>query len=386
MTTHANTTAGLDRASLIAAIATVSIVGIGLSLTIPLLSVRLEQANAPAWFNGLNTAVAGLATLVGAPIAPRLAQRVGVWPLLMLALGVGLVALLAFAATDDPLVWLALRLPFGLSLTTLFVIGEYWVVAAAPPARRGLVMGVYATVLSLGFAIGPALLMAVGTAGVLPFAAGAALFAIAGAPVALARGRTPELDRAAHTPVLGFLTAVPVATLAALVFGAIETGGMGLLPVYAIRAGFGADAGPLLVTLIALGNMALQLPVGYFADKLDKPKFLIALALCGLVGALVMPIAAQYGLVALGLVLMVWGGLTSGLYTVGLAHLGASYHGAQLASANAAYIMYYSLGMMSGPPALGAALDLGDANGLFYGLAILCGLYLAIVTLLRARS
>ena len=71
--------ARLDRASLVAAISTVSIVGIGLSLTIPLLSMRLEQAQVPAWFNGVNTAVAGLATLVGAPFVPRVAQRVGVW-------------------------------------------------------------------------------------------------------------------------------------------------------------------------------------------------------------------------------------------------------------------------------------------------------------------
>ena len=148
--------ARLDRASLVAAISTVSIVGIGLSLTIPLLSMRLEQAQVPAWFNGVNTAVAGLATLVGAPFVPRVAQRVGVWRLLVAALVVGVATLFAFAMTDRPALWLALRLPFGFALTTLFVIGEYWVVAAAPPARRGFVMGVYSTVLSLGFAIGPA--------------------------------------------------------------------------------------------------------------------------------------------------------------------------------------------------------------------------------------
>lgn len=375
-----------DLGSLVAAIATVSIVGIGLSLTIPLLSVRLEQANAPAWFNGLNTAVAGLATLAGAPLVPAVAQRIGVWRLVIAALAAAILSLLAFAATSQPLVWLALRLPLGFALTTLFVIGEYWVIAAAPPARRGLVMGVYATVLSLGFAIGPGLLIMVGTAGLAPFLAGAALFMVASLPVLLARGKTPELERSHRTPVLGFLTAAPIATMAALVFGAIETGGMGLLPVYAIRGGFGADAGPILVTLVAIGNMLLQLPIGYLADKVDRPRFLIVLALCGLFGALLMPFAASFGLVGLGIVLVIWGGLVSGLYTVGLAHLGARYHGAELASANAAFIMFYSLGMLAGPPGLGVALDLWSANGLFYGLAILCGLYLAIATLLRARS
>jgi MFS family permease len=375
----------LDRASLTAAIATVSIVGIGLSLTIPLLSVRLEQAQAPAWFNGLNTAVAGLATLIGAPFVPRIAQRVGVWTLLVVALAGAILSLLAFALTDRPMLWLALRLPLGFALTTLFVIGEYWVVAAAPPQRRGLVMGVYSTVLSLGFAIGPALLLLVGTRGPAPILLGAALFCLAGLPVMLARGRTPELEPSAPVPVLGFLVAAPVATLAALVFGAIETGGMGLFPVYAIRAGFGAEAGPLLVTLIAIGNMIFQIPIGHFADSVNRPRFLMALAAFGLAGALAMPAVAAYGLAPLGALLVVWGGLVSGLYTVGLAHLGASFTGARLASANAAFVMFYSLGMLIGPPGLGYALDLWRPNGLFYGLAALFAVYLAVVAR-RARS
>ena len=376
----------LDRASLTAAIATVSIVGIGLSLTIPLLSVRLEQAQAPAWFNGLNTAVAGLATLVGAPFAPRVAQRLGVWTLLIAALAGAILSLLAFAATDRPMLWLALRLPLGLALTTLFVIGEYWVVAAAPPARRGLVMGVYSTVLSLGFAIGPALLMLVGTQGAAPILAGAALFALAGLPVALARGKTPELEPSAPAPpVLRFLAAAPIATLAALVFGAVETGGMGLFPVYAIRAGFGAETGPLLVALVAVGNMIFQIPIGHLADRTDRPRFLLILAGLGLAGALALPFAARFGLAPLGALLVVWSGLVSGLYTVGLAHLGARFTGTELASANAAFVMFYSMGMLAGPPGLGLALDVWPPDGLFHGLAALFALYLA-ATARRARS
>jgi MFS family permease len=377
--------ARLDRASLVAAISTVSIVGIGLSLTIPLLSMRLEQAQVPAWFNGVNTAVAGLATLVGAPFVPRVAQRVGVWRLLVAALGVGILTLLAFAATDKPALWLALRLPFGFALTTLFVIGEYWVVAAAPPARRGFIMGIYATVLSLGFAIGPALLMTIGAQGIAPFMAGAILFAVAGLPVALARGRTPELEPSAAAPVLRFLGAAPVATLAALAFGAVETGGMGLFPVYALRAGFGEAAGPLLVTLVAVGNMIFQIPLGWAADRFDKPRFLVALAAFGLVGASIMPVAAHFGLWTLGAVLLIWGGVVSGMYTVGLAHLGARFTGAELASANAAFIMFYALGMLAGPPALGSALDVWSPNGLFFGLAALFAAYLGAIAL-RGRS
>ena len=54
--------------------------------------------------------------------------------------------------------------------------------------------------------------------------------------------------------------------------------------------------------------------------------------------------------------LFIWGGATAGLYTVGLAHLAGRYRGSALASANAAFIFCYALGMLIGPGAVGEAM------------------------------
>ena len=53
----------------------------------------------------------------------------------------------------------------------------------------------------------------------------------------------------------------------------------------------------------------------------------------------------------------VWGGGIGSLYAVGLAHLGSRYSGPDLASANAAFIMLYALGMLGGPPIAGFGMD-----------------------------
>jgi len=52
--------------------------GIGLSLVIPLLALRLEAAGFPGHTNGLHIAVTGLATLIGAPLTPWLARHLGI--------------------------------------------------------------------------------------------------------------------------------------------------------------------------------------------------------------------------------------------------------------------------------------------------------------------
>jgi MFS family permease len=71
-----------------------------------------------------------------------------------------------------------------------------------------------------------------------------------------------------------------------------------------------------------------------------------------------------------------WGGVGGSLYAVGLAHLGSRYSGADLASANAAFVMLYALGMLLGPPIVGLGMDLISPNGLFFAIAVLLAPYL----------
>lgn len=368
-----------------AAIFTIALVGTGLSLTLPLLSLRMEAGGMSGGFIGFNTAVGGLATVLGAPFVPGLARRFGVRPVLLFAVGLGAIVLVSFHFVPDFRAWFVLRFLFGVSLTILFVLSEYWINAAAPPERRGLVMGIYATVLSLGFAAGPAILAAVGTQGLAPFAAGALLYLLAAAPVAAAGAETPAIEDETTKGVLGFLRAAPAATLAGFIYGAVETGAFGLLPVYGRRLGFDEQAAAALITVVALGNVVFQIPIGLIADRVDRRLVLFACALVGTGGALLLP-GLEASPRALHAVLFVWGGIVAGLYTVGLAMLGARYTGAELATANATFVILYSLGMIAGPPAIGLGMDVVDPHGFAYALAAMFGFYCIVAGARAAKS
>jgi cyanate permease len=71
--------------TLVAAIATITIVGIGLTLTIPLLSLKMSAAGYSAGFIGLNSAVGGLTSGFCAPLVPVAARRIGMRRLLLCA-------------------------------------------------------------------------------------------------------------------------------------------------------------------------------------------------------------------------------------------------------------------------------------------------------------
>ncbi len=368
--------------SLTAAISCVSIVGIGLSLVIPLLALRLEAAGFPAHVNGLHIAVSGLATLIGAPLTPVLARLFGVRPLLLLAIALAVATLLGFAFCGDYRVWLGLRALFGLSLTIIFVVSEFWISAAAPPARRGAVLGLYATFLAAGFALGPALLSVTGAKGLLPFVVAAALVAAAAVPVVMTGAEAAtKIGGPGWPDPRTIFSAAPLALAAGLLYGAFETGLNGLLPVFGLRAGFPPAWATFQLTLVALGNVVFPVPLGMLADRTRKSRLLVLFALFGFAGALALP-AFVADRAAYGAGLFVWGGVVGGIYTVGLAQLADKFQGARLASANAAYIMMYSLGMMAGPPMLGVGLDLAPPRGLFDALAVLFMAFLGLAAAL----
>ncbi|GAB1582292.1 MFS transporter [Phyllobacterium phragmitis] len=364
--------------SLAAAIATISAVGMAIGLGIPLLSVLLESRGYSASLIGANTAVAGLASIAAAPLSAPIAARFGVVRSILAMLLLGGFAFLGFHFFQALWAWFLLRVVLHFALTALFVLSEYWINASAPPEKRGLVLGIYATTLSLGFALGPWIFAQIGSTGMLPFGIGFAIIMLAAVPVLLAWKDSPDFEDGEHVPFVPYIFAVPTATAAVFVFGAVETGGFALFPVFGARIGYSESEAALLLTMIGLGNVLLQIPLGIISDRIrDRRNLLLACAAIGLAGMVLLPfIIGNWYLVA-GL-LFLWGGVVAGLYTVGLAHLGSQLTGRELASANAAFVFCYAVGTLAGPQAVGIGLDAMGPKGFAVVLGIFFALYMLI--------
>lgn len=377
---HGDAPEGVRWLSLAAAIASISAVGVAIGLGVPLLSIILEQRGHSATAIGFNTAVAGIASIAAAPLAIPIAVRLGVAATMLMAIVVGALSFTGFYLADQYWMWLPLRAAMHAGITVLFILSEFWISASAPPRHRGLVLGLYATVLSLGFALGPWLFSRIGSDGFAPFGVGMAITALAAVPVIAARRQSPDVS-GHSTGASGFwryIFLVPTATAAVLVFGAVETGGFALFPVYGARLGYSESDAALLLTAIGLGNVLLQIPLGMLSDRVrDRRTMLAACALVGLAGMIALPwIAEDWHLAAA--VLFVWGGVVAGLYTVGLAHLGSRLSGRELASANAAFVFCYGFGMILGPQAIGTGMDLVGPHGFAWSLGAFFAAYLVL--------
>ncbi len=294
----------------------------------------------------------------------------------------GALAFVGFYLAPSFWMWFPLRVVLNGAMTFLFILSEFWITASAPPKRRGFVLGVYATVLSLGFAFGPWLFGRLGSSGFLPFGVTFAIIVLASLPVLAAWRESPDIG--SHTQAGGrglfaYVFLVPTATLAVFVFGSVETGGFALFPVYGSRLGYSEAEAALLLTMIGLGNVVLQIPLGMISDRIADRRWMLALcALVGLAGTLALPFVAGNWPVTAA-ILFVWGGVVAGLYTIGLAHLGSRLSGRDLASANAAFVFCYGFGMLAGPQLIGIGMDTAGPQGFAYVLAVFFAAYLMLV-------
>ncbi|MDM9629434.1 MFS transporter [Rhizobium sp. S152] len=361
--------------SLVAAVSAISAVGIAIGLGLPLLSIILEKRGIPSTLIGLNTAMAGIAAMVAAPITTKLAHAYGVAQTMMWAVLVSAVSAIGFYYAMDFWMWFPLRFAFHGATTTLFILSEFWINAASPPSKRGFVLGIYATVLSLGFAAGPLLFSILGSDGILPFAVGACAILVAAIPIFIARYESPVLEEKPELHFMRYVFLVPSATAAVFIFGAVEAGGLALFPIYAVRASFTESQAALLLTVMGIGNMIFQIPVGLLSDRIkDKRVLLAGMAFMGLIGSLMLPFLVHSWVLMAG-VLLFWGGCVAGLYTVGLSHLGSRLTGSDLAAANAAFVFCYAVGTVAGPQVIGAAIDVAGNNGFAWAIAAFFGVY-----------
>ncbi|MBW3098910.1 MFS transporter [Pseudohoeflea coraliihabitans] len=364
--------------ALIAAVASISAVGLAMGLGLPLLSIILEKRGISSTMIGLNTAMAGVAAMAAAPLTTACAKRLSVVTTMILAIIAAAVSALGFYFAEAFWMWFPLRIVFHGAVTMLFILSEFWINTAAPPHRRGFVLGIYAATLSLGFAGGPLIFSLLGSDGIAPFAVGAAVILLAAIPILWARAENPVIETRPNHSFMRYIFLVPTATAAVFVFGAVESGGLALFPIYANRTGFSESQGAILLSMIGLGNVIFQVPMGMLADRTGNRRALLSIvAVIGLVGSLALPWLIGNWLLAGG-ILLLWGGCVAGLYTIGLAHLGERLHGADLAAANAAFVFCYALGTLVGPQTIGVAIDVAGSHGFAWALAFFFGLYVLL--------
>jgi MFS family permease len=357
------------RLSLLALNACVLGVGIAFGALVPLITLNLVHRGIDATLIGLNAAMFPLAVLLTGPLLPRLIHRLGSVRAMVLGLAIVTVAILLFPLLPFLPVWFLLRFLTGIAGAIPWLVSETWLNIVATERDRGRIMGIYATVLSAGFAIGPAIISAVGVEGWLPFLIVALAVGLSVLPILLARKLAPVMPERPEAALSDLLRAQPLVMMAALCGGVMDFALFALLPVYGLRHGLDQSASVFMVSVYIGGNVLLQIPIGWLADHTNRLTVLFACIVFSLAGALLLPLAINHTALLYWLAFF-WGGSVFALYTIGLGLLGSNFPRKQLAAANVVFIMVYEIGSAGGPTLAGTAIDVLGPEGLIAVVAI----------------
>ena len=338
----------------IALTAAMVIVGLSLGVSLPLVSLRLESWGYGQFAIGVMAAMPAIGVLLGSRLTGPLAAALGVPRALFLSLLACALSLVVIALLPFYPLWLLMRLLIGMTLTVVFVLGESWINQLVEDQLRGRLVAVYGTGFALSQLSGPLLLAVLGTADDRGFWVAVALLVL-GSSMMLGQSGAPRIDQqsVSGNGFAAFCREQPTIAWAVVLFAAFEAMVLTLMPVYMLREGFDQQRALLMVSVVVVGDAALQLPIGLLADRMSRTRLLRGCGVILLFSSLALPVFLHSALV--WPLLLLFGASAGGLYTLSWIMVGQHYRDAALVRANAHMALLWGLGCLLGPLSTGGA-------------------------------
>lgn len=338
---------------------------VGYFILSPLLLLRLKGLEVSSTLAGLFVATGWLGIFVMTPFASSVANRLGRRACMWLSSSVLLLCALLYALTTQLPVWFALNLLSGLAMALRWVLAEALIAEFCPAEQRGRYVGIFQTMVSATFIIGPAAMVWLGASNpvtlwvVIGFNLLGLLWTTLIPPVPDAADT--DTARVGLHGLLSALAAHPIIMLAGFVGGFFETGVTSILPLYGLALGLSASAAAVMVSISGLGGVVLMIPAGLLADRFadqarGRRALMVWSAAVMLLATLALPLVASHNALAWPIV-FVWGGAGGTLYMMAMTDIGSREKGITLVNSTAVLVLTYTLGGLTASGLSGALID-----------------------------
>ncbi len=336
-----------------------------------LIGIRLSLAGAGPVAVGIVGAAYFAGLTVGSMQCFRLISRVGHIRAFAAFASVFSAASLGHAIVADVWLWTALRFLEGLCLAGIYMCVESWLNDQASNETRGRILSLYMVTLYAALGAGQQLLNLEADPGALLFMVISILVSISLVPVSLTRTAPPMLPDVTSFSLRKLYRASPLGLAGVFISGTMTGALYSLGPVFGATSGFGVSGTAAFMTVLILGGVLLQWPLGRLSDILDRRTVIIAVAAvlgAASLGLWATPAAEQWRFLAFALF---FGGLSFSLYPLSLAHTNDYVAKSDLVAASGGLILLNSVGAILGPLAGSVAMSLIGPSGLFVFSAVM---------------
>jgi MFS family permease len=347
----------------------IALMMLGNGLQGSLLGIRASLEGFPTTATGILMSGYFAGFLGGSVLAPKLVARVGHVRVFAALASLASSAILIHVVWIDPASWTVVRLVTGFCYAGLYVVAESWLNDQATNQTRGQLLSIYMVVMLGGAAAGQGLLNVADPAGANLFILVSILVSLSLIPMLLSTGQTPpfaaprpvsirELYRVSPTGVVGY-------------FGAMLASGayFGMGAVYGREIGLSVRDISVFVSLILLGGMFLQWPLGRLSDAWDRRQVLTGVTFLAALFALLASVAAERSLLALFALTALFGGTTLPMYSLCIAHTNDYLERDQIIQASGTLVLIGGIGAVFGPISAAVAMQSFGPRGFFWWLA-----------------
>lgn len=338
--------AALQYAALFLAVA-LAFLGNGLQGT--LTGIRASQEGLSSLAIGLIMSSFFLGYFAGSIVAPRLIRQVGHIRAFAALASIASGVTLAFPIFISPGAWIVFRLIGGACFAGMLIVVESWLNAGSSSAVRGRVLAAYNLVVYVAWGASQQLLNLAPAAGFTLFCVVSILFSLSLVPVTLSRAGQPGVVKAERSALRRLAEVSPTAVAGTFCLGAAMAAFWGMAPSWGEGQGLSESTLAAFLSIVLVGALALQWPLGWLSDLLDRRLVLTVALLAGAGVAAALYVKGAGGglpLYALGFLL---GASAMPGYALCVAHANDQIASEEVVTVSSGLILLYGAGSAVGP-------------------------------------
>ncbi len=325
-------------------------------------------------FEGFDTTTTGyvmsgyfVGFLFSSILTPRLVSRVGHVRVFAALASLASVSPLIHGMIIDPYIWFIGRIFTGFAFAGIYIISESWLNDRATNQTRGVLLSIYMIMNVGGMGGGPLLLNMSHPMALDLYVVCSVLISIALIPLLLAASPAPSFEEPEKLGLVKLYKLAPLGVVGMAVVGMTNGALISITAVYGDGIGMSIGEVSILVSLIFVGSVLLQFPIGILSDKLDRRVVIMAVTILAAVVAGVGAVFRIIDPLQTMILFCVLGGLALPMYSLCISHTHDRLTTKQMLAASSTLLLASGTGAIIGPPAATIAIsNLGPTGYLWY--------------------
>ncbi|MCF7938564.1 MAG: MFS transporter [Spirochaetales bacterium] len=288
---------------------------------------------------------------------------------------------LAHVLIISPVWWVIFRLVHGMCLSIVLVVVESWLNASSVNKSRGKILSLYGIVYLASHGLAQPLLGVFSPETFRLFAVTSILISLCVLPVGLGNVSGNPQVTTIKIRFVGFFRKSPLGAFGVFVSGLVIGAHTTLAPRFVQSIGLKDASIGLFLFIVALGTIALQLPLGWLSDNKGRRLALIISCTVGAFAAFGLSFVKEGGPFLLGMGFL-FGGFAMPLYALSLATVNDQVSSDEMIEAASTLYIFYGIGSVIGPGTAAAGMERFGHGALYIFILLVIGAYLGF-TLLR---